>query len=168
MHCTGEAYVGQRKSESDTLSSTPTNRISFALEQYITLRKRFVLRYFLSFDTYNAPMIYSNECYRFGGLSNQRGFNEENFLATTKSINQIELRYLLDRNSSVFVFFDQSLYENRSNAGYRQDRPYGFGLGTNLGSKAGIFSLVYGLGVEKNNPLDLRTGKIHFGYIAYF
>jgi outer membrane protein assembly factor BamA len=168
VHCTGEAYVGQRKSESDTLSSTPTNRISFAWEQYITIRKRFVLRYFLSFDTYNAPMIYSNECYRFGGLSNQRGFNEENFLATTKSINQIELRYLLDRNSSVFVFFDQSLYENRSNAGYRQDRPYGFGLGTNLGSKAGIFSLVYGLGVEKNNPLDLRTGKIHFGYIAYF
>ena len=168
IQCVSEAYVGQRKNQPDSTAPTPTNRLSLSWEQYVALSKRIVLRYFVSLDSYNASTIYSNECYRFGGLSNQRGFNEENFLATTKSVNQMELRYLLDRNSAVFLFFDQCLYENRSNGNYNRDNPYGFGFGTNLGSKAGIFSLVYGLGIEKNNPIDLRSGKIHFGYIAYF
>lgn len=168
FQCSSEAFFGQRKNQPDTIGAVPTNRLSFAWEQFISLSKRFVVRYSISLDSYNAQNVYSNECYRFGGLANQRGFNEENFLATTKSINQLELRYLLDKNSSVFLFYDQSLYENRSNASYRRDNPYGFGIGTNLGSKAGIFSLAYALGVEKNNPIDFKTGKIHFGYIAYF
>jgi hemolysin activation/secretion protein len=83
-------------------------------------------------------------------------------------VNQLELRYLLDKNSAVFAFYDQTFYENTSANGYSKDHPFGFGVGTNIGTKAGIFSLVYGLGAEKNNPIDLRSGKIHFGYIAYF
>jgi hemolysin activation/secretion protein len=101
-------------------------------------------------------------------LNTQRGFNEEQFLATTKSVNQVELRYLLDQNSAVFAFFDQSIYENRSNNNYQKDAPMGFGVGANIGSTVGIFSLAYALGLEKNNPFDARSGKIHFGYIAYF
>ena len=97
-----------------------------------------------------------------------RGFNEENFLATTRSLAQIELRYLLDLNSAVFLFYDQSIYENRSNSNYMRDQPFGFGFGANIGSPIGIFSIVYALGVQQNNPLDARAGKIHFGYIAYF
>ena len=44
----------------------------------------------------------------------------------------------------------------------------GFGVGANIGSTVGVFSLAYALGLEKNNPFDARSGKIHFGYIAYF
>jgi hypothetical protein len=97
-----------------------------------------------------------------------RGFNEEGFLATTKMVNQFELRYLLDQNSCVFLCFDQSFYEKNTQEGYRRDSPYGLGLGTNIGSKVGIFSLAYAIGREQNNPFDFRAGKIHFGYIAYF
>lgn len=163
-----EGFVGQRKVLSDSNSVSTTVKVAFSIEQFVPLHRRWVFRYQLSFDTYYAPTIYSNESYRFGGLTTQRGFNEENFLSTTKSTNQFEIRYLLDRNSAVFAFFDQSLYENTSGLNYRNDRPYGFGVGANIGSKAGIFSIVYGLGTEQNNPLDFRSGKIHFGYIAYF
>lgn len=163
-----EGLVGQRKAVSDSSFTSLTAKISLSLEQFIPLHKRWVLRYATFWDSYYAPAIFSNECYRFGGLNSQRGFNEENFLATTKNVNQLELRYLLDKNSAVFAFYDQTFYENTSANGYSKDHPFGFGVGTNIGTKAGIFSLVYGLGAEKNNPIDLRSGKIHFGYIAYF
>ena len=163
-----EGFVGQRKVLSDSNSVSTTAKVAFSLEQFIPLHRRWVFRYQLSFDSYYAPTIFSNECYRFGGLNSQRGFNEENFLSTTKSTNQWEIRYLLDRNSAVFAFYDQTVFENTSGANYKNDRPFGFGVGANIGSKAGIFSLVYGLGTEQKNPLDFRSGKIHFGYIAYF
>ena len=163
-----EGLVGQRVVLSDTSAKVLNSKIAVGIEQFIPLNKRWVARYALTFDAYNAPQVYSNECFRFGGLTSQRGFNEENFLATTKSINQFELRYLLDKNSSVFAFYDQTIYENNSNSTYRKDHPFGFGIGANIGSNIGIFSLVYAMGIENNNSFDARSGKIHFGYIAYF
>jgi outer membrane protein assembly factor BamA len=163
-----EGFIGQRSVLNDSSGKVVNAKVSMNLEHFIPIHKRWVIRYQLSFDTYLAPSIFSNECYRFGGLNTQRGFNEEQFLATTKSVNQVELRYLLDRNSAVFAFFDQSIYENRSNNSYQKDAPMGFGVGANIGSTVGIFSLAYALGLEKNNPFDARSGKIHFGYIAYF
>ncbi|MBM3165146.1 MAG: hypothetical protein FJZ80_06775 [Bacteroidetes bacterium] len=163
-----EGLIGQRRVLSDSNTTNLTAKGSVYLEHFIPLYRRFVVRYLLAFDTYYAPIVYSNECLRFGGLTSQRGFNEENFLSTTKSTSQLEIRYLLDRNSAVFLFYDQTFYENLSGNNYLNDKPLGFGFGANIGSKAGIFSIVYGLGVEQNNPLDLRSGKIHFGYIAYF
>lgn len=163
-----DGFIGQRSVLNDSSGKVLNAKVSMNLEHFIPLHKRWVLRYQVSFDTYLAPTIFSNECYRFGGLNTQRGFNEEQFLATTKSVNQVELRYLLDRNSAVFAFFDQSIYENRSNNSYQKDTPMGFGVGANIGSTVGIFSLAYALGLEKNNPFDARSGKIHFGYIAYF
>ncbi len=163
-----DGFVGQRSVLNDSSGKVVNAKVSMNLEHFIPIYKRWVIRYQVSFDTYLAPTIFSNECYRFGGLSTQRGFNEEQFLATTKSVNQVELRYLLDQNSAVFAFFDQSIYENRSNKSYQKDTPMGFGVGANIGSTVGIFSLAYALGLEKNNPFDARSGKIHFGYIAYF
>ena len=107
-----DGFIGQRSVLNDSSGRVLNAKVSMNLEHFIPLHKRWVLRYQVSFDTYLAPTIFSNECYRFGGLSTQRGFNEEQFLATTKSVNQVELRYLLDRNSAVFMFFDQSIYEN--------------------------------------------------------
>ncbi len=163
-----EGFVGQRSVLDDSSKKVINSKVAMILEQFISLHKRWVLRYQVSFETYLAPSIFSNECYRFGGLNTQRGFNEEQFFATTKSVNQAELRYLLDQNSAVFVFFDQSIYENTSNNSYRKDSPFGFGIGANISSTVGIFSIAYAMGIEKNNPFDARSGKIHFGYIAYF
>ena len=163
-----DGLIGQRSVPTDSIPKNLTSRIAFSTEQFVPIHKRWVFRSQLTFETYIAPVIYSNECYRFGGLNSLRGFNEEGFLATTKMVNQFELRYLLDQNSCVFLCFDQSFYEKNTQEGYRRDSPYGLGLGTNIGSKVGIFSLAYAIGREQNNPFDFRAGKIHFGYIAYF
>jgi hypothetical protein len=73
----------------------------------------------------------------------------------------------LDRNSHVFAFADQTWYENTSNS-YSKDTPFGFGVGLSFSTNLGVFSISYGLGKQRNNPIELNNGKVHFGYIAYF
>jgi len=46
--------------------------------------------------------------------------------------------------------------------------PFGFGAGFTFQTKAGLLSLSYAMGKQKNIPLDLQKGKIHFGITSYF
>ena len=79
----------------------------------------------------------------------------------------LEYRFLVDQNSHAFAFYDQSIYENNSN-GYSADTPFGFGAGFSFGTNIGIFSISYALGKQFDNPIELRNGKVHFGYVAFF
>jgi hypothetical protein len=44
----------------------------------------------------------------------------------------------------------------------------GFGLGTTLETKSGLFTISYALGRSDQNTVQFRQSKIHFGYVAYF
>ena len=165
-----EAALGSRLSSSnDTLEKVRSTTIRSGIQftWYIPLSKRNVLKLLVGGETFSAPEIYRNELFRFGGLNTLRGFNEEEIFASTKALLSIEYRFLTDRNSHAFVFFDQGIYENRSDS-YVRDTPYGFGAGFSFGTQLGIFSISYGLGHQFDNPILIRNGKIHFGYIAYF
>nr|WP_299206303.1 hypothetical protein [uncultured Brumimicrobium sp.] len=165
-----DVSAGRRKSrptEADTLSISTTFKGNLSLEMFIPITPRNVMRIANSTRSYYAPNIYQNELFRFGGLNSQRGFNEEVLYATTLTTFTAEYRFLVDRNSHAFAFFDQSFYENNAKD-YVQDQPFGFGLGFSFGTNLGIFSISYALGKQFNNPIQLRDGKVHFGYIAYF
>jgi len=82
-------------------------------------------------------------------------------------ISSLEYRFLLDKNSNAFIFYDQGIYEDNS-LSYKIDSPFGVGAGISFGSRIGIFSISYALGKQMNNPLEFRNGKIHFGYVTYF
>ncbi len=114
--------------------------------------------------------LFNNEAYRIGGLLTLRGFDEESIFATSYGIARSELRYQMDREGYVFTFFDAAYYENNSlNAiGAASDTPLGFGAGVTFGTRAGIFSLTYALGSQRGNPILLRAGKIHFGFVNVF
>ncbi len=165
-----ELSAGQRSSSgptTDSILNTTTFRGDLSIEFFIPLAKRHVLRFANSTSTYYAPEIFKNEEFRFGGLQTQRGFNEEILRATTLTTFMLEYRFLVDRNSHAFTFFDQSIYENNVN-GYTRDDPFGFGAGFSFGTNIGIFSISYALGKQFDNPILLRDGKVHFGYVAYF
>jgi hypothetical protein len=119
--------------------------------------------------------IFVNELYRIGGLKSLRGFNEESIFASTFHITSLEYRFILDQNSYWYAFFDGAYYENKSinarkvnNGKYVYDTPFGFGSGVCFETKAGIFSINYALGREFNNPIDIRSAKIHFGIVSIF
>lgn len=162
--------VGLRNSRAlDSLvtNKSTTYKFNVEIDWYIPLAKRHILRLNNRTTSYFAEEIFFNELHRFGGLNSQRGFNEEELFATTLSLIRLEYRFLVDQNSHAFAFYDQSFYENNSDE-YYKDNPFGFGVGFSFGTNIGIFSLSYALGKQFDNPILLREGKIHFGYIAYF
>jgi len=160
--------IGSRRESDSTLSSISTTlRGDFNLEWAYTIYGRNVLYLSNKTDIYQAPAIYQNELDRFGGQTSQRGFNEQELFATAKTTINIEYRFLLDQNSRLFVFYDQTWYENNS-GNYYNDNPFGFGAGFSFGTNIGIFSLSYALGKQFENPVLMRDGKIHFGYVSYF
>ncbi len=162
-----EVAIGARKTISDSLKKSTTFRVNFQYQKYIQLYKRNVLKLAAQFESYYAPAIYQNELFRFGGINSMRGFNEEELFASTKLITTLEYRFIVDKNSNAFLFCDQAFYEN-SALTYKKDYPLGIGAGFSFGTKLGIFSISYALGRQLSNSLDFRTGKIHFGYTAFF
>ncbi len=111
---------------------------------------------------------FQNELLRIGGLKTLRGFDEESIYASTFSILTLEYRFILEQNSYLYVFGDGAWYENNEVIQYVSDTPVGFGAGISFETKAGIFSINYALGKQFNNPIELRSGKIHFGIVNYF
>jgi outer membrane translocation and assembly module TamA len=163
-----EAFIGSRTATKDSVSERKNvARASIQFDNYFSLAKRHVLKLSAGFETYYAPQVFQNELYRFGGLNSLRGFNEDELFASTKLGYTLEYRFLVDRNSNAFLFFEQAFYENNS-SNYLKDNPFGVGTGFSFGTKLGIFTISYAVGKQLTNPFDFRLSKIHFGYTAYF
>lgn len=163
-----EANVGKRSLKKD---STTASYLIYGgkvqIEYYQALGKRFVIKGGLMSETFYTNNIQQNELLRFGGNLSQRGFMEDELLSTYRATFTIEPRFILDQNSYLFVFYDQSWYE-RNVQNYIHDAPKGFGAGLCFGTNIGIFSLTYALGQQFSNPILFRDSKVHFGYVAYF
>lgn len=165
-----EVIGGVRKfkpSDSTYFTTASTYSMHSKFDIYIPLFKRNVLHFSNISSTLNSQNIYQNELFRFGGQQVQRGFNQDEIFASFFTTTTIEYRFLIDKNSHVLAFYDQSWYENNSGQ-YFNDHPFGFGIGFTFGTKIGMFNMTYALGKQFDNPILLSNGKIHFGYIAYF
>jgi outer membrane protein assembly factor BamA len=138
------------------------------LNLFIQLKGNNVLRIGSQYGSIfgNAP-IFKNELFRIGGLKTLRGFDEESIYASSYLIPTLEYRFLFGQNSNILLFAEGAWYENIAGY-YIEDYPYSFGAGINFDTKAGIFSLNYALGSQFGNPIDVRSGKIHFGLTALF
>lgn len=156
-----------RKPESDSSEITTTFSFRSDINWFLPLAKRHVLRIANRTRIYYAPDVFVNELYRFGGLMTQRGFDEEELFASSLNTTTIEYRFLVDKNSHAFLYYDQSFYENNADS-YYQDNPFGVGAGFSFGTNIGVFSISYGLGKQFDNPMLLRNGKVHFGYVSFF
>ncbi len=162
--------IGARTSRvpaSDSVTSSTTYAARLDLEWFVPLAKRHVLRITNNTRAYYAPEVFTNELNRFGGLTTQRGFDEEELFASTRSTFTVEYRFLVDKNSHAFLFYDQSFYENSAQQ-YYFDSPFGTGAGFSFGTNIGVFSISYGIGKQFDNPMLLREGKVHFGYVSFF
>ena len=162
-----ELALGNRKvrsQENPELSA----KGQFTLEKYYPLAKRHVLKMAANWDWIYNDTTYANERIRFGGLNSLRGFNEEELFATSHLTGQVEYRFLLDKNSAIFAFYNQAWYEDNSVIKYIKDSPLGFGIGLSFGTKLGIFSVTYALGKQLSNSIQLNQGKIHIGFVSFF
>lgn len=138
------------------------------LEQFIPLFGRSTMKLGLNSAFIYNENLFQNELYRIGGIKTLRGFDEESIFASAFSIFTMELRYLMEQNSYLYLFGDAAYYEDRSSGQDESDIPFGFGVGTSFETGAGIFSINYALGSQQGNPIQLRAAKIHFGFVNFF
>ncbi len=100
----------------------------------------------------------------FGGFGSLRGYRENQFHGTTVSWINLEYRFIVGRNSRVFLFSDWGFYQYEEATGIKNDILPGYGVGIRFDTPLGIMGVDYGLGRGDT----FSTGKIHFGLINSF
>ncbi len=143
-------------------------RITFKAEKYLKITNNFIVKTEVNSAWLQTESLFLNELFRIGGLKSLRGFDEQSIFANKFAIANAELRYLLGKNSNVFAFYNQAWYLNEVQKTNQSDNPFGLGLGLVFESGAGLFTLVYAVGKQFQNPIEFNSAKIHFGYINYF
>ena len=135
---------------------------------YQSLFPRIVLNAGFAFAWMQADDVFQNDQFRFGGLKSLRGFDEDVLYATSYYLGKLELRYLLDRNAYLQLFYNQAYYASETRDGNIYDIPYGMGAGITFETKLGIFALNYAIGSQQNSVIQFRQAKVHFGIVNYF
>ena len=152
--------------------SLPKNSVRYELqgriEKYSSISRTQVLKFSLQSKGLIAPDIFQNELYRIGGTRLLRGFDEQSIYASWYNVFTAEYRYLIQRNSYLFLFYDVAYYEHQLKNNFYTDTPMGAGSGLTFQTKAGIFGVSYALGKERGNSFQFRSAKIHFGYVNEF
>ena len=172
-----QTSVGNRK-VNPTENLNPISLI--ASEQSMQYKIQADLKYFLKMSTkstlyfhnlsayISGDNLFENEGFRIGGFKTLRGFDEQTINITGFFVQTLEYRYLIEKKSYLNIFYDQAFIQQNFNNQKGNDSPFGIGLGITFQTKVGIASLNYALGKQKNNPLNLQNGKIHFGIVSYF
>lgn len=145
-----------------------TYGLNIDFDYFFPLKKRSTVMLSNTSEAIIAKNIFFNEMYRIGGSRKLRGVDEESIFTPFYSLTTVEYRFLLSKNSFFNVFFDFAVVEDSRKGAGSIDMPLGFGTGLALETKGGIFSLSYALGRQFDNNIEVRNGKIHFGYITLF
>jgi outer membrane protein assembly factor BamA len=159
--------INQDVYEAIDLSTTKTIFDGF-ISFFIPLGSRFTLQIRNISGHIMNEHLFENELYRLGGIHNLRGVDENSVLASTFIFSTLEFRYLFEEQSNIFLFFDQGYYQKDLSSGFSEDTPMGFGAGMNLQTRAGIFTIIYAMGRQFDNPVNIGNAKVHFGYISRF
>jgi len=126
------------------------------------LAKRFLIEIIPQYNFIENSALSQNDLLRLGGLQNLRGFDRNYFYSRYYTLLNLNYRYFLDNESSVFLLTDIAKLQPVINW------TYAFGAGLDVRSKNGWFRIIYALGNELDENVDFRQAKIHFGYIAVF
>ena len=153
----------------DSLDLNSTQyKVSLNGSIFIPVIKRGAIHYRAQAGLIQNETLFRNELFRLGGLRSIRGFDEESIFASGYIIQSLETRFILEKDAYTYLFFDYALYENTASNTNERDDPYGFGAGVSFRTGTGIFSVNYGLGSRFNQSIDIRSGKIHFGFVSFF
>jgi len=100
------------------------------------------------------PVIPMSQRWYLGGARSLRGYREKQFLASTVSFLNLEFRYLLSRDSRLFVFLDGGYFQNK---GGTVNKKYSYGFGMQIDAPIGIVGITMGLGAQES----ISSAKIH-------
>ncbi len=143
-------------------------RMKLSASKFFPLTRASTIKTSLNGGWFQSENIFRNEVFQIGGYKLLRGFDEESQFASQYLVATAEYRYLLGRNSFLFVFLDGGFTRNQSLQSNPSYNYIGTGLGMAFETKAGIFNLSWAVGRRSDARFDFRQSKIHLGYVNYF
>lgn len=153
--------LSNAENESKTI---PINEIDVVT--YLPVMRKFVYSlglHFREISNHNAKLY---EQYKMGGFNSLRGYNEEAFSSWRLGWANSELRYLMTRNSRVFLLFDVGVLQ-LSQSRIKTDL-IGTGIGLSLKTRIGIMSVSYALAISNERISDIKSGMLHMGLVSSF
>ena len=150
-----EGIAGKRLLRDSTNLQLGTNilfNIAYVITPKISIFNAFNMNYI-----YSTKILNESEYSRMGGANNLRGFNEDYFKGSLISYYSQEWRYFIEPYSYLYLF---------GNIGYAKSavlktKALGFGGGIALFLDNSIVNISFAIGKEQNNPLQLRSAKVH-------
>lgn len=164
------ADIGQKNAEIPELNIQKLvhSNMMLDLSYYIKLYKTLTLKLRNRSEYIYSKHIFNNELIYVGGLKTIRGFDELSLPASMYSVFNCELRFLFERNSAVYALCDYMYFVKNNTGNDSRNHALGIGVGLDLNTTVGIFSIVYAMGKQNDNPFSISNSKIHFGYKNYF
>lgn len=140
----------------------------FNLDKYWQIKQRFVLLQEIKSQGILNPYLFQNELLFTGGINSIRGIDNSSVSASQIHILRNEFRFHLERYSFLAVFADYSSLTSDLLTQFETKSFVSTGLGTQVSSKAGVFSLYYALSKQDDQAIFLRDAKIHIGFKNLF
>ena len=130
-------------------------------EWYLNVWKNQVFAFKLTGMHITGSDIQVSDYFWFGGFNTLRGYRENQFFGDKAAWANLEYRFIMARNSRLFVFNDWGFYDNPQ---IDSTLLAGYGMGVRFETAVGILEIAYGLGKGDR----FSEGKIHFGIVNNF
>ena len=166
--------AGNKNIIDNTNEALPTRSLQLKFDASIEKHTR-INQYFGAFTKLSGALLenknlFLNELFRLGGIQNFRGFREYNFYASEYLFGTLEGRFYLDSESYLLAFTDYGIYHNsiKGEKPPNNGAPMGIGAGVTFSTKTGLFSFIYAVGKQGNNPVNFNNSVINFGLTSRF
>ncbi len=154
----GPAYIVE---EDGLKTNNEMQSYEMIFEWYRNIWKNQVFALKLTGMHISGSAIQASDYFWFGGFKTIRGYRENQFAGEMVAWTNLEYRFLMGRNSRIFLFNDWGYFNNTQTEGTVLT---GYGMGIRFETGLGMLEVAYGL--NKNDSFS--EGKIHFGVINNF
>ncbi|RNC85222.1 MAG: hypothetical protein ED557_00130 [Balneola sp.] len=151
--------------ESDSSRVIAQRYVYSSFSQFIPVSRKGVVVVSTQGFFLNANTITENDLYRFGGASSFRGYEEEQFTASTLVWGELEYRFLINRSSYLFGFgayggyHRPRLFSEIDNSFKTTDYLSSLGFGISYKVAVGRLTFTYAISPEET----IGNGKVHVG-----
>lgn len=123
----------------------------------VTLRQVAFFRFQAAQMNSGGKDVPYSQWFTMGGAKSLRGYRELQFRSTSLGWWNVEYRFLPERLSRFFIFYDGGIYKNMHVAAAQWKQKYGYGMGFRINTGIGVIGVDYGMG-EGDGP---ASGKVH-------